>query len=381
MAANRKSSFNLEWKRSTGYSCQYWRLHLQVTVPRIPTNTKNASIEIVNSVPSKKIDLKYLLLLIHVLTPVLIFSQDSLSVSNPDTMQKDVIFDESVETDSTQIELGDDTTAVIDEPAEPDSTQNQIIAHTILGILPLESPVYSEIEMLRVANYIQKEAETTGKFSTVTTLFAPDILDTLKELGKGCADLDCAYDVVNSANLDQIIVIDLSRMKKTGSDSTGTTTLSGNMILYLISPETEEPEESGDEPKKTARDIPIMVKRWVSDISENTRQILSGESWPVNNRVNRWHRGSTIDVPDILKIMVWELLEEQTPEGYFTDSMLALAQGDIVGKTLTFIAANGAVLAIGGLVLVGGGYAIASSGTADSDNKGFKNPPKLPDVP
>ena len=53
--------------------------------------------------------MKYLLLLIHVLTPVLIFSQDSLSVSNPDTMQKDVIFDESVETDSTQIELGDDT--------------------------------------------------------------------------------------------------------------------------------------------------------------------------------------------------------------------------------------------------------------------------------
>ena len=79
--------------------------------------------------------------------------------------------------------------------------------------------------------------------------------------------------------------------------------------------------------------------------------------------------------------MAWELMEEQAPEEHFTCSILALAQGDLVGKALTFIAANGPVLAIGGLVLVGGGYAIASSGTAGSDNKGFKDPPKLPDVP
>ena len=79
--------------------------------------------------------------------------------------------------------------------------------------------------------------------------------------------------------------------------------------------------------------------------------------------------------------MAWELMEEQAPEEHFTDRILALTQGDLVGKALTFIAANGPVLAIGGLVLVGGGYAIASSGTAGSDNKGFKDPPKLPDVP
>ena len=335
--------------------------------------------------------------------PFLGFSQDSLSVSNTDTTQKAIIFNESVETDSTQMELGDDTTsvieqsaepdlqenqlsadttAVIDEPAEPDPTQNQIIAHTTLGILPLESPEYSEIEMLSVADYIQKEAETTGKFSTVTTLFAPDILDTLKELGEGCADLDCAYDVADSAGVDQIIVIDLSRIKKTGTDSTGATTLSGNMILYLISPETKEPEDSVDSTtKKTARDIPILVKGWVSYISNKTRQILSGESRPTDNRVNHWYRRTATDVPDVLRVMVWELMEEQAPDEHFTCSILALAQGDLVGKALTFIAANGAVLAIGGLVLVGGGYAIASSGTTGSDNKGFKDPPKLPDVP
>ena len=248
-----------------------------------------------------------------------------------------------------------------------------------LGILPLESPEYSQIETFTVGYYVQNEAEAIGKFSTVTMLFADVMLDNLKELGKGCADLDCAYDVADRAGVDQIIVIDLRRINKTGTDSTGATTLSGNMILYLISPETEEPEESGDEPKKTARDIPIMVKGWVSDISEKTRQVLSGESWPADNRVNHWYRGSATDVPDILRIMVWELLEEQAPEGYFTDSMLALAQGGLVGQLATFITANSALaIGCGGLALVGGGYAIASAG---SDKKKFKDPPKFPDVP
>ena len=281
----------------------------------------------------------------------------------------------SQDTLSVKSEVITDTTAVIDEPAEPDPTQNQIIAHTALGILPLESPEYNQIELFAVADYVQKEAEAMGKFSTVTMLFADVILDTLKELGEGCADLDCAYDVADRAGVDQIIVIDLSRINKTGTDSTGATTFSGNMILYLISP---EPEENGDEPKKTARDIPIMVKGWISDISEKTRQILSGESWPADNRVNRWHRGTGIDVPDILRVMVWELLEEQAPEGYFTDGILALAQGGLVGQLATFITANSVAIGCGGLVLVGGGYAIASAG---SGKKKFEDPPKFPDVP
>ena len=206
----------------------------------------------------------------------------------------------SQDTLSVKSEVITDTTAVIDEPAEPDPTQNQIIAHTTLGILPLESPEYSQIEMFTVADYVQKEAEAIGRFSTVTMLFEDVMLDTLKELVEGCADLDCAYDVADRAGVDQIIVIDLRKINKTGTDSTGATTLSGNMILYLISPETEEPEESGDEPKKTARDIPIMVKGWVSDISNKTRQILSGESRPTDNRVNHWYRGTATFVPDVL---------------------------------------------------------------------------------
>ena len=83
----------------------------------------NGSAEVDNLLPSKIIDLKYLPILVSVLAPILVFSQDSLSVSNADTTQKAIIFIESVETDSTQMELGDDTTAVIDEPAEPDPTQ------------------------------------------------------------------------------------------------------------------------------------------------------------------------------------------------------------------------------------------------------------------
>ena len=301
--------------------------------------------------------MKHLLLLLSFLPLGLALSQDTLSVKS---------------------EVITDTTAVIDEPAEPDPTQNQIIAHTTLGILPLESPEYSQIEMFTVADYVQKEAEAIGRFSTVTMLFEDVMLDTLKELVEGCADLDCAYDVADRAGVDQIIVIDLRKINKTGTDSTGATTLSGNMILYLISPETEEPEESGDEPKKTARDIPIMVKGWVSDISEKIRHILSGESWPADNRVNHWHRGTAIDVPDILRVMVWELLEEQAPEGHFTDGILALAQGGLVGQLATFITANSVAIGCGGLVLVGGGYAIASAG---SDKKKFKDPPKFPDMP
>ena len=310
----------------------------------------------------------------------LALSQDTLSVKSEVITDTTAVIEIPTEPDLQENQLSADTTAVIDEPAEPDPTQNQIIAHTTLGILPLESPEYSQIEMFAVADYVQKEAETIGKFSTVTMLFEDVMLDTLKELGEGCADLDCAYDVADRAGVDQIIVIDLSRINKTGTDSTGATTLSGNMILYLISPETEEPDDSVDSTtKKTARDIPIMVKGWVSDISNKTRQILSGESRPTDNRVNHWYRGTATDVPDILRVMVWELLEEQAPEGHFTDGILALAQGDLVGQLATFITANSALaIGCGGLVLVGGGYAIASAG---SDKKKFEDPPKFPDVP
>ena len=323
--------------------------------------------------------MKHLLLLLSFLPLGLALSQDTLSVKSEVITDTTAVIEIPTEPDLQENQLSADTTAVIDEPAEPDPTQNQIIAHTTLGILPLESPEYSQIEMFTVADYVQKEAEAIGRFSTVTMLFEDVMLDTLKELVEGCADLDCAYDVADRAGVDQIIVIDLRKINKTGTDSTGATTLSGNMILYLISPETEEPEESGDEPKKTARDIPIMVKGWVSDISEKTRQILSGESRPADNRVNHWHRGTAIDVPDILRVMVWELLEEQAPEGHFTDGILALAQGGLVGQLATFITANSALaIGCGGLALVGGGYAIASTG---SDKKKFEDPPKFPDVP
>ena len=92
------------------------------------------------------------------------------------------VIEQSAEPDLQENQLSADTTAVIDKPEEPDPTQNQIIAHTTLGILPLESPEYSQIEMFAVADYVQKEAETIGKFSTVTILFEDVMLDTLKEL-------------------------------------------------------------------------------------------------------------------------------------------------------------------------------------------------------
>ena len=65
----------------------------------------NGSAEVDNLLPSKIIDLKYLLIFTTVLTPVLVFSQDSLSVSNADTTQNPTLFNETLKEDFSNVFL------------------------------------------------------------------------------------------------------------------------------------------------------------------------------------------------------------------------------------------------------------------------------------
>ena len=242
-----------------------------------------------------------------------------------------------------------------------------------LGVLPLDAPEFNRLELFSISDYVRSEAVATGKFSEGTTLIADVILGTVMDTTWKCDEIECGFDVTDKAGVDQVIVVDLTRIKKTGTDSTGATTVSGNMILYLISPE-EETDDDQD-------------KGWVSTVYDRTRRVITGEPRPADNRVNRWHKGSAEDVPEILKVLTWKLLEADVPEGHFSESILSLAQGDFIGKALTFASANGVALALGagGLLLVGSGFAAGSPDVAiipiitDPDPPGgFGEPPPFP---
>ena len=243
-----------------------------------------------------------------------------------------------------------------------------------LGVLPLDAPEFNRLELFTISDYIRSEAEATGKFSEGSTLIADVILGTVMDTTWKCDEIECGFDVTDKAGVDQVIVVDLTRIKKTGTDSTGATTVSGNMILYLISPEQETDDDQD--------------KGWVSTVYDRTRRVVTGEPRPADNRVNRWHKGSAEDVPEILKVLTWKLLEADVPEGHFSKSILSLAQGDFIGKVLTFASANGVALALGagGLLLVGSGFAAGSPDVAiipfipdpDPDPIGFGEPPPFP---
>ena len=239
------------------------------------------------------------------------------------------------------------------------------------GVVPLDAPEFNRLELFTISDYIRREAEATGNFSEGNTLIADVILGTIIDDTWACDEIDCGFDVADRAGVDQVIALDLTRIKKTGTDSTGAITISGNMLLYLLSPEDEVNN--------------VQEKKWVSTVYDRTRQILTGEPRPADNRVNRWFKGSAEDVPGIIKVMTWELLETAPPEGHFSENILSLAQGDFVGKALTFATANVVPLALGagGLILVGSGFAAGSATAAiitdpDPDPTDFGDPPPFP---
>ena len=147
-----------------------------------------------------------------------------------------------------------------------------------LGVLPLDAPEFNRLELFTISDYIRSEAVATGKFSEGTTLIADVILGTVMDTTWKCDEIECGFDVTDKAGVDQVIVVDLTRIKKTGTDSTGATTVSGNMILYLLSPEQETDDDKD--------------KGWVSTVYDRTRRVVTGEPRPADNRVNRWHKGS-----------------------------------------------------------------------------------------
>ena len=76
--------------------------------------------------------MKYLLLLIHVLTPVLIFSQDSSNISNADTTQNATILNEILEDDSTEIVIPEYIETPLDSVEIIQSTISKEITKSII---------------------------------------------------------------------------------------------------------------------------------------------------------------------------------------------------------------------------------------------------------
>ena len=142
-----------------------------------------------------------------------------------------------------------------------------------------------------MADKVRQEAEGSGLASTASSIWA------------SCVDLDCAYDIPERANFDKMIIVDLSRMKKTGTDSAGVSAMSGRMNFYILDREGSSPEK----------------------------------------KIKRWYNGTADDIPDLLKVMTWNLLDEQPPEGHFTEEVLALDQGGVGAQLKAWMAAQSAV--------------------------------------
>ena len=102
------------------------------------------------------------------------------------------------------------------------------------GVVPLDTPEFNRLELFTISDYIRREAEATGKFSEGSTLIADAILGTIIDESWACDEIDCGFDVADKAGVNQVIALDLTRIKKTGTDSTGAITISGNMFLYLL---------------------------------------------------------------------------------------------------------------------------------------------------
>ncbi|MBF90087.1 MAG: hypothetical protein CMG75_10650 [Candidatus Marinimicrobia bacterium] len=237
-----------------------------------------------------------------------------------------------------------------------------------VGIVPLDAPEFNRLELFTISDYIRREAEATGNFSEGSTLIADAILGTIIDESWACDEIDCGFDVADRAGVSQVIALDLTRIKKTGTDSTGAITISGNMFLYLLSPEVSSDND--------------QEKKWLSTVYDRTHQVLTGEPRPADNRVNRWYKGSAENVPEIIKVMTWELLGATPPEGHFSENILSLAQGDFVGKALTFATANVVPLSLGagGLILVGSGFVAGAALNAGPEQNptDFGNPPPFP---
>ena len=246
-----------------------------------------------------------------------------------------------------------------------------------LGILSLEANTFNREELASLTEFVRREAEEIGNFSNYSLLLPEIILNNCMDPDWSCAELDCGYEVADNSDVDEVIVIDLSRIRKTGVDSTGATTVSGNMILYLVEKQMEEePEQDQYENNFSSR-----VKEKASNIYDKTREVLGIDRLPIN-KANRWHKGRADEIPDILRVLVWELLGETPPANYFSNTILSLANGDFVSQVATFVLGNTALsIAIGSLTLAGIGLAVSSigsSGPGGSDPDGFGNPPPFP---
>jgi len=126
-------------------------------------------------------DLKYLRIFITLLTPVLVFSQDSLSVTNADTTQNPTLFNETLKEDSTEIDLPEDIMAPLD------SVDLLNICRSSVYVLDSENltPLYAERMAEVIATEIRKKIKDI------------QILETYHNTG--CESIECAlYETANT---------------------------------------------------------------------------------------------------------------------------------------------------------------------------------------
>ncbi|MDP6569343.1 MAG: OmpA family protein [Candidatus Marinimicrobia bacterium] len=155
-------------------------------------------------------DLKYLRILITVLTPVLVFSQDSLSVINADTTQKAIIFIENLENDSTVTNIPENIMA------PPDSAENiQLPVVDQANNVALES---DSVELLNICKSIVYVLNNENLSFSEAKDFAEAVTERLKEKVKNirivntyydteCQSPDCALDDVKNTDASHVFIL------------------------------------------------------------------------------------------------------------------------------------------------------------------------------
>jgi len=145
--------------------------------------------------------LKRLLLLLFLLPPSLSFSQDSLSVSNSDTTQNPTLFNETLEDDSTEIDIPED---IVAPPDSAENIQLPIVDQTNNATMELDS-----VELLNICRssvYVLDSENLTPLYAErMAEIIATEIRKEIKDIqiletyhNTGCESTECALD--ESAN-------------------------------------------------------------------------------------------------------------------------------------------------------------------------------------
>ena len=139
--------------------------------------------------------MKHLLILIHVLTPVLIFSQDSSNISNADTTQNATILNEILEDDSTEIVIPEYIETPLDSVEIIQSTISKEITKSII-----ESDSVELLNICRSSIYVLDSDNLTPLYAErMAEIMATEMKKGIKDIqiletyyNTGCETTECA---------------------------------------------------------------------------------------------------------------------------------------------------------------------------------------------